>query len=109
MNSSTGWARTSAWRPLRKAGEATRWSRGSLRVASTRSLSAPERGRQQPERARERGVLVPDRVGGGVRVADERGQVVAPLGDRAGGAGGVHQEARERALVLGHLLDEPAG
>ena len=42
-NSSTGWPFFSAPVPLAKAGLATFWKPGSLRVASTRSLSAPGR------------------------------------------------------------------
>ena len=42
-NSSTGCAFSSASRPLRNAGVATRWSAGILRVASVRSLSGPLR------------------------------------------------------------------
>ena len=137
MNSSTGWRRCSAWRPLRKAGVATRWSGGSsarrldevvlgpgpaheqaqvvdrrlgllqqreqvaqerrevlrrglglrdehVEVVERRAevdegrVGAAQRRRQQPERLRQGHVLRADRLGGGVRVADERGEVVAP-------------------------------
>ena len=42
-NSSTGWPFCRAPVPFLKAGPATRWKPGSLRVASTRSLSEPGR------------------------------------------------------------------
>ena len=73
-----------------------------------RRVRAPQGGRQQAERARQRRVLGPDGGRRLVGVADEVGEVVAALGDRGDGAARVDQEARERRLVLGHLLDELA-
>ena len=43
MNSSTDWDLTNACREWLNVGVATRWRLGSLRVASTRSLSGPLR------------------------------------------------------------------
>ena len=167
-NSSTGWPFFSAPVPLANAGLATFWKAGSLRVASTRSLSAPgrpssversaivgwasrrsgrnsrrngarslvagfesrdqrvevverraqvherrvaasQRRRQQRQRLGKRAVLGRDRAGGGVRVADEVGEVVTAVGDRAHRPRRGDDEAREGVVVLGRLIDEPAG
>src|SRR5262249_19130334 len=73
-----------------------------------RAVRAPQRGRQQRQRLRKRAVLGRDRAGGRVRVADQRGQVVALGGDRRDRARGGDQKAGQVALVRGRLVDQPA-
>jgi hypothetical protein len=47
-------------------------------------------------------------AGGGIRVGDQAGEIVAALGDRRHRVGRVDDEARQRRLVLGELPDQTA-
>ena len=71
-----------------------------------RRVRAPQGERQQRERLIERDVLARDRRRRRVRVADEGGEVVAPLGHRGDRARGVDDEVGQRGLVLRELVDE---
>ena len=73
-----------------------------------RRVAAPQRRRQQRQRLAERAVLGSDRAGRGVRVADQVGEVVAALGDRAHRPRAGDDEARQRVLVLRRLVDQAA-
>ena len=73
-----------------------------------RRVRLAEGGRKQPERTRERGVLVADRPRGRVRVRDEVGQVVAALGDRPHDRGRIDDEALEALVVADQLARSAA-
>ena len=75
-----------------------------------RRVAAPQRGRQQRQRLAERPVLGGDRARRGVRVADQRrrgrrGARRSPVTVREEET----MKSRQRALVRGRLVDQPAG
>ena len=74
-----------------------------------RGVRAPHERREPLDRLRQRQLLVAQRAGGAVEVADQRREVVAALGERGDQLGAVHQEALEVGLILGELVEQAAG
>src|SRR5215211_1642383 len=74
-----------------------------------RRVGAAHEGRQPSDRLGQRGLLVAERPGGRVEVADQSRQVVAAAGERRDEPGAVDEEALEHGRVLGQLVEQPAG